>query len=145
LFCIEFSGENHAGYLLCGALKRGSRCFNCSFSGRAQERLTTLYLLCGAPLPKHEKTELAEAEADAEPVGKAAGARKATADDVKWHDEEGGNIADRLPEIYHPIELVEGANPPFGPVHPSRRRNCKSSESISVPKPDGSRWLCVDY
>jgi hypothetical protein len=63
----------------------------------------------------------AEAEADAEPVGKVAGAkkataddvkwhnenggkvagaRKATADDVKWHDEDGGNIADRLPEIY---------------------------------------------
>jgi hypothetical protein len=35
----------------------------------------------------------AEAEAAVEPVGKVAGARKATADDVKWHDEEGGDIA----------------------------------------------------
>jgi hypothetical protein len=45
--CFAFSGENHAGYLLCGALKRGSRCFICLFSWSAQERLTILYLLCG--------------------------------------------------------------------------------------------------
>jgi hypothetical protein len=33
LFCVEFSGENHAGYLLCGALNRGSHCFICLFCG----------------------------------------------------------------------------------------------------------------
>jgi hypothetical protein len=69
-----------------------------------------------APLPKHEKTK-AEAEVDAEPVGKA-GARKANSGpageaadaeesgpagkaagaDIEWHD--------------------EGAVPPFGPIYP---------------------------
>jgi hypothetical protein len=79
-------------------------------------------------------------EAEAERVGKVAGASKATDTDIEWHDEEGGNIADRLPEIYrewasvfseeeinrlpdhteydHRIELVEGAVPPFGPIYP---------------------------
>jgi hypothetical protein len=58
----------------------------------------------------------AEAEAEAEPGGKVAGARKAnpgpageaagaeesgpagkaTGADIEWHDEEGGDIADRL-------------------------------------------------
>jgi hypothetical protein len=67
-------------------------------------------------------------------VGKAASA------EIEWHDEEGGNIADRLPEIYrewasvfseeeinrlpdhteynHRIELIEGSVPPFGPIYP---------------------------
>jgi hypothetical protein len=101
----------------------------------------------GAPLPKHEKTK-AEAEADAEPVGKVAGARKATEDDIEWHDEEGGNIADRLPEIHrewasvlseeeinrlpdpteydHRMELVEGAVPPFGPLYPLSERELQA-------------------
>jgi hypothetical protein len=81
-----------------------------------------------------------KADDEAEPDGKVAGARKATEADIEWHHEEGGNIADRLPEIYrewasvfseeeinrlpdhmeydHRIELVEGAVPPFGPIYP---------------------------
>jgi hypothetical protein len=81
----------------------------------------------------------AEVDAEAEPGGKVAGTRKATEADVEWHDEEGGNIADRIPEIYREwasvfseeeinrlpdhteyddqIELVEGAVPPFGPIY----------------------------
>jgi hypothetical protein len=76
----------------------------------------------------------AEADAETEPVGKVARAN------IEWHDEEGGNIADRLPEIYwerasvfseeeinrlpdhteydHRIELIEGSVPPFGPIYP---------------------------
>jgi hypothetical protein len=68
------------------------------------------------------------------PVGKAAGAN------IEWHNEEGGNIADRLPERYrewaavfseeeinrlpdhteydYRIELVEGTVPPFWPIYP---------------------------
>jgi hypothetical protein len=68
------------------------------------------------------------------PAGEAAGA------DIEWHDEEGGNIADQLPEMYrdwasvfseeeinclpdhteydHRIEVVEGAVSPFGPIYP---------------------------
>jgi hypothetical protein len=91
----------------------------------------------------------AEAEADAKPDGNVADARKTTESgpagkaagaDIEWHDEEGGDIADRLPEIYrewasvfskeeinrlpdhteydHRIELVEGTVPPFGPIYP---------------------------
>jgi hypothetical protein len=59
---------------------------------------------------------------------------------IEWHDEEGGNIADRLPKIYrewasvfskveinrlpdhteydHRIEVVEGTVPPFEPIYP---------------------------
>jgi hypothetical protein len=81
----------------------------------------------------------ADAEAEAEPGGKVAGARTATSK-VEWHDEEGGNMADRLPEMYrewasvfseeeinrlpdhteydYRIEMVEGAVPPFGPIYP---------------------------
>jgi hypothetical protein len=77
--------------------------------------------------------EAASAE-ESGPAGKAAGA------DIEWHNEEGGNIADRLPEIYrewasvfskeeinrlpdhteydHRIELVEGTVPSFGPIYP---------------------------
>jgi hypothetical protein len=72
-----------------------------------------------------------------------AGARKADANsgaEIEWHDEEGGNMADRLPEMYrewasvfseeeinrlpdhtecdHRTEVVEGAVPPFGPIYP---------------------------
>jgi hypothetical protein len=72
----------------------------------------------------------------AEPSGKAAAASAA----VQWHDEEGGDIAERLPERYrkwasvfseeeinrlpdhteydHKIQLVDGAQPPFGPIYP---------------------------
>jgi hypothetical protein len=42
----------------------------------------------------------AEVDAEAEPGSKVAGTRKATEADVEWHDEEGGNITDRIPEIY---------------------------------------------
>jgi hypothetical protein len=107
-----------------------------------------------------ENLKVWETEADAEPGGKVAGARKANSGpageaagaeesgpagkaagaDIEWHNEEGGNIADRLPEIYrewasvfseeeinrlpdhteydHRIELVEGTVPPFGPIYP---------------------------
>jgi hypothetical protein len=83
-------------------------------------------------------------KANSGPAGEAAGAEgsgpagKAAGADIEWHDEKGGNIADRLPEIYrewasvfseeeinrlpdhteydHRIELVKGANPLFGPI-----------------------------
>jgi hypothetical protein len=89
----------------------------------------------------------ADAEAEAEPGGKVAGARTATSN-VEWHDEEGGNIADRLPEIYrewasvfskeeinrlpdhteydHRIEMIEGAVPPFGPIYPLSEKELKT-------------------
>jgi hypothetical protein len=59
---------------------------------------------------------------------------------VQWHDEDGGDIAERLPERYrqwasvfseqeinrlpdhteydHKIQQVDGAQPPFGPIYP---------------------------
>jgi hypothetical protein len=87
-------------------------------------------------------------KASSEPAGKAAGASKASSGpvgkaagaEIEWHNEEGGNIANRLPEIYrewasvfseeeinrlpdhteydHRIELIEGSVPPFGPIYP---------------------------
>jgi hypothetical protein len=97
-------------------------------------------LLREAKVWETEAEAEAEVDAEAEPGGKVAGTRKATEADVEWHDEEGGNIADRIPEIYrewasvfseeeinrlpdhteydHQIELVEGAVPPFGPIYP---------------------------
>jgi hypothetical protein len=69
----------------------------------------------------------------------AAGVAGAS-DGIEWHDEEGGKIADRLPERYrrwasvfseedinrlpdhteynHKIQLVDGAQPPFVSLHP---------------------------
>jgi hypothetical protein len=98
-------------------------------------------------------------EANSGPAGEAAGAEesgpagKAAGADIEWHDEEGGDIADRLPEIYrewasvfsegeinrlpdhtgydHRIEMIEGAVPPFGPIYLSQKRSCKRSESTS--------------
>jgi hypothetical protein len=98
------------------------------------------------------------------PVGKAAGsersrpAGKAACADIEWHDEEGGDIADRLPEIYrewasvfseeeinrlpdyteydHKIELVEGANPPFGPIYTLPGKELQSLRRVS---PQGAR------
>jgi hypothetical protein len=89
-------------------------------------------------------------KANSGPAGKAAGAEesgpagKAAGADIEWHNEEGGNIADRLPERYrewasvfseeeinrlpdhteydHRIELVEGTVPPFGPIYPLLER-----------------------
>jgi hypothetical protein len=65
---------------------------------------------------------------------------KAAASAVQWHDEDGGDIAERLPERYrrwasvfseeefnrlpdhteydHKIQLVDGTQPPFGPIYP---------------------------
>jgi hypothetical protein len=98
-------------------------------------------------------------KANSGPAGEAAGAEesgpagKAAGAEIEWHDEEGGNIANRLPKIYrkwasvfneeeinrlpdnteydHRIELVEGAVPPFGPIYPLSEKSCKRSESIS--------------
>jgi hypothetical protein len=98
-------------------------------------------------------------KANSGPAGEAAGAEesgpagKAAGADIEWHDEEGGNIADWLPERYrewasvfseeeinrlldhteydHRIELVEGTVPPFGPIYLSRRKSCKHSENTS--------------
>jgi hypothetical protein len=97
-------------------------------------------LLREAKVWETEAEAEAEVDAEAEPGSKVAGTRKAIEADVEWHDEEGGNIADRIPEIYrewasvfreeeinrlpdhteydHRIELVEGAVPPFGPIYP---------------------------
>jgi hypothetical protein len=119
-----------------------------------------------------------------EPSGKAAAASA-----VQWHDEDGGDIAERLPERYrrwasvfseeeinrlpdhteydHKIQLVDGAQPPFGPIYPlsekelqalreylrkelaaGKIRESKSPAGapiIFVPKSDGSLRLCVDY
>jgi hypothetical protein len=93
-------------------------------------------------------------KANSGPAGKAAGAEesgpagKAAGADVEWHNEEGGNIADRLPEIYrewalvfseeeinhlpnhteydHRIELVEGAVPPFEPIYPQSEKELQT-------------------
>jgi hypothetical protein len=89
-----------------------------------------------------------EADIEVETGGKVTGARKATSNDVDWHDEESGNIADRLLEIYrewasvfseeeinrlpdhtkydHRIEMIEGAVPPCGPIYPLSK-SCKHS------------------
>jgi hypothetical protein len=109
---------------------------------------------------------------------------------VQWDDEDGGDIAERLPERYrrwvtvfseeeinrlpdhteydHKMsQLVEGAQPPFGPIYPlsgkemqvlreyirkelaaGKIRDSKSPAGapiIFVPKPDGSLRLCIDY
>jgi hypothetical protein len=89
-------------------------------------------------------------KANSGPAGEAAGAEesgpagKAAGADIEWHDEEGGDIADRLPEIYrewalvfseeeinrlpdhseydHRKEMIEGAVPPFGPIYPLLER-----------------------
>jgi hypothetical protein len=117
-----------------------------------------------------------------EPSGKVGPSGKAAASAVKWHDEDGGDIAERLPERYrkwasvfseeeinrlpdhteydHKIQLVDGAQPPFGPIYPlsekelqalreylrkelaaGKIRESKSPAGapiIFVPKPDGS-------
>jgi hypothetical protein len=124
-------------------------------------------------------------EVDGPAIASAAGA----SDGIEWHDEEGGNIANCLPERYrrwasvfseeeinrlpdhteydHKIQLVDGAQPPFGPIYPlsekelqalreylrkelaaGKIRESKSPAGapiIFVPKPDGSLRLCVDY
>jgi hypothetical protein len=89
---------------------------------------------------------LTKRKANSGPAGEAAGAEEsgpageAAGANIEWHDEEGGNIADRLPEMYrdwasvfseeeinclpdhteydHRIEVVEGPVPPFGPIYP---------------------------
>jgi hypothetical protein len=128
------------------------------------------------------------AKVDGNAIASAAGAAGAS-DGIEWHDEEGGNIADRLPERYrrwasvfseeeinhlpdhteydHKIQLVDGTQPPFGPIYPlsekelqalreylrkeltaGKIRESKSPAGapiIFVPKPDGSLRLGVDY
>jgi hypothetical protein len=124
------------------------------------------------------------------PSGKGEPSGKATAASaVQWHNEDGGDIAERLPERYprwasvfseeeinrlpdhteynHKIQLIEGAQPPFGPIYPlsekelqalreylrkehaaGKIRESKSPAGapiIFIPKPDGSLRLCVDY
>ena len=65
---------------------------------------------------------------------------RATAAGQVWHNEEGGDVADDLPEYYrewasvfseeeinklpehspwdHEIKLIEGSTPPYGPIYP---------------------------
>jgi hypothetical protein len=126
---------------------------------------------------------------EVEPSGEGEPSGKAAASEVQWHDEDGGDIAERLPERYrrwasvfseeeinrlpdhteydHKIQLVDGAQLPFGPIYPLSEKELqalreylrkelaagKIRESklpagapiIFVPEPDGSLRLWVDY
>jgi hypothetical protein len=132
--------------------------------------------------------DIADGSSKAEPSSRAEPSAAASAA-VQWHDEDGGNIAERLPERYrrwasvfseeeinhlldhtkndHKIQLVDEAQPPFGPIYPwsekelqalreylrkelaaGKIRESKSPAGapiIFLPKPDGSLRLCVDY
>jgi hypothetical protein len=132
--------------------------------------------------------DIADGSTKAEPSSRAEPSAAASAA-VQSHDEDGGDIAERLPERYrrwasvfseeeinrlpdhteydHKIQLVDEAQPPFGPICPlsekelqalreylrkelaaGKIRESKSPAGapiIFVPKPDGSLRLCVDY
>jgi hypothetical protein len=82
----------------------------------------------------------AEVDRPAKVDGPAIASVAGASDGIEWHDEEGGNIADRLPKRYrlwasvfseeeinrlpdhteynHKIQLVDGAQPPFGSLYP---------------------------
>jgi hypothetical protein len=80
-----------------------------------------------------KRVKVGETEADAEPGGKATGfgsTRKANSGPAG--KTAGAERVRRAGEATNAeIELAEGTNAPFGPIYPSRRRNCKRSKSIS--------------
>jgi hypothetical protein len=95
--------------------------------------------------PAGEAGEAAGAEElESGPAGKAAGA------DIEWHNEEGGNIADWLPEMYQEWALIASQTTlnttirlswSRARIHHSaryilsRRRNCNPSEEYRRKKP----------
>jgi hypothetical protein len=93
--------------------------------------------------------DIADGSSKAGPSGNGEPSAKGAASAaVQWHDEDRGDIAERLPErcrrwasvfseeeinrlpnhteYDHKIQLVEGAQPPFGPVHPLSERELQA-------------------